>query len=244
MPGGRWPSSLFGAHAGWAGERATPTATLRSFLPATPPHPKLKSARTSHCRRPPLPRFRGNGNTPSAVYPFGRPYPKECRSGRPVLFLLSSGVRSVASQPYCSVLIDSHLALRRFLHGIGSWSILSNRITRLQRHRESLQHVTSATVPRGYGVGSECCSSPWAQASLLAYCLDPVRAPITTPVERWPPLSFATPAASAFLSIMASRLPPWLFQGLLSVRSRYSPHEPLTLEENPFLKCCNPLLSS
>lgn len=41
----------------------------------------------------------------------------------------------------------------------------------------------AASLPRGRGVGYECPSSPRAQTSLVAYCLDPGRAAITTPVE-------------------------------------------------------------
>src|SRR5271157_3520601 len=42
--------------------------------------------------------------------------------------------------------------------------------------------------------------------------------------------SFASPATSAFLVIMASRLPHRHFRGLLDVHSRYGPHGPLILQ--------------
>jgi hypothetical protein len=48
--------------------------------------------------------------------------------------------------------------------------------------------------------------------------------------------SLASPATSAFLVIMASRLPHGSFRGLLNVHSRYSPHGPLAPVTRPFLR--------
>ena len=48
--------------------------------------------------------------------------------------------------------------------------------------------------------------------------------------------SLASPTTSAFLVIMASRLPHLRFRGLLDVHSRYGPHGPLAPMTGPFLR--------
>ena len=125
----------------------------------------------------------------------------------------------------------------------GTLTLLNNVL--LSTHYEPLRHlppppptlagwalVPSAALPHG------------RRLLLLRTALIPCVLPSLPRWNRGLHFSFASPAASAFLVIMASRLPHWLFRGLLDVHSRYGPHGPLILQEDLFLKSFKPFVSS
>jgi hypothetical protein len=129
----------------------------------------------------------------------------------------------------------NHLAFCRFPHWIRSGLLSSTGITRFHRYYEPLRHLrpppTSLTglplVPSA--------ALPHGRRLLL---LRTVHIPCVLPsLPRWNRglrFSFTLSAASAFVVIVATRLPHWLFRGLLDVHSRYGPHGPLILQRGPF----------
>ena len=195
-----------------------------------------------------LPHLRDSDGTLPAVHPFGKPYPKASRSGRPVLSSLSSVARSVASQPYYSALVDSSSITRAlccFPHWIGSGLLPSPGVTRLLRYYKPFRHLRSpATSLTGLPLVPSAALPHERRLLLLRTVYVPCVLPSLPRWNRWLRLSFASPAASAFLVIVASRLPHWLFRGLLDVHSRYGPHGPLILQEDLFLKCFRPFVAS
>src|SRR5262249_853426 len=84
--------------------------------------------------------------------------------------------------------------------------------------------TSAAANPHEFDVDVECRSHHEGRLLLLRVV------PIRACCHHYPGgnrrlrFSFASPTTSAFLVIMASRLPHWLFRGLLDVHSRYGPH--------------------
>ena len=137
------------------------------------------------------------------------------------------------------------MALRRFPHWIGSGLLPSAGITRYPQYYKPLRHLRP---PPTSLTGSTLVPSAALPHGRRLPLLRIVPVPCVLPsLPRWNRellFSFASLATSAFLVIVASLLPHRLFRGLLDVYSRCGPHGPLILQEDLFLKCFKPFVTS
>jgi hypothetical protein len=125
----------------------------------------------------------------------------------------------------------------------GTLTLLNNVL--LSTHYEPLRHLPPPTPSlTGEALVPSTPLPHGCRLLLLRTTLIPC---VLSSLPRWNRrllFSFASPATSAFLVIMASRLPHRHFRGLLDVHSRYGPHGPLILQEDLFLKCFKPFVAS
>src|SRR5512145_286520 len=207
-----WPWESTRAAGAGAGT-SSPSAPAAVF-PATRP------ARVPRCARnaphpPPVRRgWHGNVGKLRGGHPCGTPCPTGCRSGQPVRSWLSSAMRSVASEPNQARWVDSRQSLGSchfpsyvLKQGAFAPPALPGFVTTTPpsaiRAADSIPHeIIVARLPARHHHGL-----PLLHGRSLP-CVLP-------PLPRWNPrmhLTLASPTASAFLVIVASRLPRRRFE--------------------------------